>query len=434
MDDAAGTVVGSRSHYLRAVAERERLEQVLHLIAGSDRLASPETAARTLAESVSLLTHAALVVVSVPDLLDAPIVRADRPSDTPWTALVERFAGDPEAPVQRYVRDVTSAAAPSGLAALAYDAAGLRSLLVVRVVAPGGGALGTLLVGHRRAGALSARQIGLVESLVAHLGQDLEASGALRAQTRIATALQESLLPPVLPHIDGLDLATRYRPSGHGNLVGGDFYDVFGDGHGSWFVLLGDASGIGPEAAGLAGIARYTARALADAALGPGEILEAMNRAVLRAAADERFCTAVLAELVRGPGGSFRATIASAGHPPALVLSADGEVTAATASTGTALGILAQARIGEATTVLSAGESLVLYTDGVIEARDEAGGELGEGGLRRLLGSAGQRSAEGLARRIERAALDHRAAERRDDVAVAVVRVRPNADAATAAP
>ena len=97
-----------------------------------------------------------------------------------------------------------------------------------------------------------------------------EPSGQLFAErSRVASALSESLLPPLLPTMPGLHAAARYRPSsadmtGRSNLVGGDFYDLFEMGDGRFALLLGDVSGVGPEAAALTGVARYTVRAVAD--------------------------------------------------------------------------------------------------------------------------------------------------------------------------
>lgn len=244
----------------------------------------------------------------------------------------------------------------------------------------------------------------------------------MREQTRIATALQETLLPPVLPVVEGVDLAAQYRPSGSGNLVGGDFYDVFGDGGDGWYVLLGDASGIGPEAAGLAGVARYTARALAQSSSGPVDMLARLNDALLRAAPEDRFCTAVMAHLRPSATGGIHVDLASAGHPPPLLQRARGGTGPAMDGTGVVLGLLPDASFGEGRLVLEPGDALVCYTDGVIEARTRGGAVFGEHRLARVLRDARGRSATGIARRIERAVVDYRSPGDHDDVAVVVIR------------
>jgi serine phosphatase RsbU (regulator of sigma subunit) len=304
------------------------------------------------------------------------------------------------------------------------DGRALRSLSAVPICGQAG-VRGVLVLAHHRARAFSERQLGLVGALVEHLGRALDNGEAAREQARVATALQETLLPPLLPVVPGVDLAARYRPSGSGNLVGGDFYDVFGDGEGGWYVLLGDASGIGPEAAGLAGVARYTARALAETGPGPGEMLAHLNRALLRAAPDDRFCTAVLAHLRPDDTGGLDVTLASAGHPPPFLQRADGSTAPAIGTTGLVLGVLPDAAVGETVPRLVPGEAIVCYTDGVIEAHGHDGQLFGEDRLVRLVSEARGRSAAGIARRIERAVVDYRAPDDHDDLAVVVIRSCP---------
>jgi sigma-B regulation protein RsbU (phosphoserine phosphatase) len=228
----------------------------------------------------------------------------------------------------------------------------------------------------------------------------------------------------LLPTIPGVEICARYRPSGLGNLVGGDFYDIFPNGNGGWVLLVGDACGIGPEAAGLAGIARYTARALAETSVAPAAMLGHLNRALLRAAPDDRFCTAVILGFEMGADG-LAADFASAGHPAVYKIAADGSVSVASESTGMILGVVEDASVGEASLELSPGEALVLYTDGVTEARNDAGEQFGDERLVAVLEEAVGRSAEGIARRVELAVIDHRGPRNSDDVAIVVLRVAP---------
>ncbi len=419
-----------RSRALAAIAERDRLERVLSLLASGAPSADLDELARTVAAATAAIAGARLACVVLPERLTRPVVGGP---DAEWLGDIDATRLAVLAPALDgqlvHVADTAdldpAAAAHQRLVTL--DGRELRSLLALPIGE--GTPIGAVLIAHHRARAFSPRQVALAKGLMRHLAQLLVMGDAVAEQTRIATALQQTLLPPVLPAIPGVDLAARYRPSGSGNLVGGDFYDIFFDPAGEWYVLLGDSSGIGPEAAGLAGIARYTARALADQSPSPTEVLDQMNLAVLRAASEGRFCTAVLARcrLELAHPARLRVELGSAGHPPAWVLRSSGEAAPATSATGTILGIMADAPVGEANLELGAGDALVFYTDGIIEARDGRGEPFGEARALATLAGAAGRSAEGIARRLERAVLDHRAPQDRDDMAIVVVRLRAEA-------
>jgi serine phosphatase RsbU (regulator of sigma subunit) len=427
-DDAPG-----RSRLLSATAERDRLERVLGLLPQALEVGSPQGVADVLVQGACLLANARLGWVLLPDSAQALLCGPDAASVGPevepgrWPVVAAALGG-----VAVHVPDLLelgptgSWPTPDASQPRVFTADGreLRSLSALPVSGDGG-VRGVLVLAHHRAHAFSERRLALVAALADHLGQVLDVVETVREQTRVAAALQETLLPPVLPDVEGVELAARYRPSGSGNLVGGDFYDVFADGSGGWYMLLGDASGIGPEAAGLAGVARYTARALAESASGPKEMLAHLNRALLRAAPEDRFCTAVLAHLRSTPDGALGVALTSAGHPPPLVQRAGGAIEPAMSATGLVLGILPDASIGEAGLLLEPGDALVCYTDGVIEAHARDGGQFGEERLAHVLADARGRSAAGIARRVERAVVDYRSPDDHDDLAVVVVRCRP---------
>ncbi len=426
-----------RSRLLHATAERDRLERVLRLLPHALADVSPRRVADVLGEAACLLSHARVSWVVMPESL--PVAALGGPDAGSvgqgahpgrWPMVTTALGGVPVHVPDLLALGATGwwAAAPGGSQPRVVTADGreLRSLSALPICGDDG-VHGVLVLGHHRARAFSERRLALVAALTDHLGRVLDVCETVREQTRVAEALQETLLPPVLPVVEGVELAARYRPSGSGNLVGGDFYDVFADGAGGWYMLLGDASGIGPEAAGLAGVARYTARALAESAEGPGEMLAHLNRALLRAAPEDRFCTAVLAHLHPVARGALEIRLTAAGHPSPLLQRADGTVKQAMSSTGLVLGILPDASIGEAALVLGPGDALVCYTDGVVEAHAQDGAQFGEVRLARVLADALGRSAVGVARRVERVVVDYRSPEDHDDLAIVVVRCPPRA-------
>lgn len=194
-------------------------------------------------------------------------------------------------------------------------------------------------------------------------------------RARLAAALsvlQRSLLPPALPRVPGLETAVYYHTASAEQL-GGDFYDLVPVDGERWAFFLGDVCGKGPEAASLTSLARYTLRAAALHDPEPAAALATLNSVLYQrytAHGDLRYCTCVFG-LVEPAAQSRRAVIrfACGGHPPALVLRADGRAEYLATPGGALIGVVPSARIATAETVLHEGETLLLYTDGLTEAR-----------------------------------------------------------------
>ncbi|MBB6417824.1 PP2C family protein-serine/threonine phosphatase [Streptomyces sp. AK010] len=200
-----------------------------------------------------------------------------------------------------------------------------------------------------------------------------------------ASTLQRTLLPPALPVVPGLELACHYRTASTHD-VGGDFYDVFPLTGGRWAFVLGDVCGKGPEAATVTALARHTLRTAAQINANPVTVLSALNTMLLTdVTAGRRFCTVLFGLLEPYEDGGFTVTVATGGHPPAYHVRADGSGAIGVRSVhpkgGMLVGAFPQAPFSQTTFSLTAGESLFLYTDGLIEARTTEGAMLGEDGL-----------------------------------------------------
>ena len=303
----------------------------------------------------------------------------------------------------------------------------LRSWVIAPVRGRERAPSGRLLVGDPKVRAFDEHHEQVVDGLARQLGLLLENQRLLDEQGRIAAGLQETLLPPVLPAIDGLEIAVRYRPAGDVAVVGGDFYDVFPSADGTWMVVLGDVCGVGPEAAAVTGVARYSLRAVARQDPSPSRSLHAVNDAIATRRADSRFCTAVVLAFRAGGGPDERdiaITWSNAGHPAPVLLRDDGRVHLLDARLGPLLGVIPDAEYLDDKIVLGPGDALILYTDGVIEARDD-GEQFGEARLLDLAATCAGRTADGIARRIELAVIDHLQAVPDDDVAIVVIRAVP---------
>ncbi|MFI6334906.1 PP2C family protein-serine/threonine phosphatase [Streptomyces sp. NPDC050535] len=200
-----------------------------------------------------------------------------------------------------------------------------------------------------------------------------------------ASTLQRTLLPPALPVVPGLELACHYATASPQD-VGGDFYDVFSLDGKRWAFFLGDVCGKGPEAAAVTSLTRYTLRAAAQIDPDPEKVLTSLNRALLLdPAVGTRFCTAVFGILEPHEKQGFTVTVATGGHPPAYHLRGQGAVETVQPRGGMLIGALAEARFASHTFHLAPGDGLLLYTDGLTEARTANGKMIGEEGLTGLL-------------------------------------------------
>ena len=237
-----------------------------------------------------------------------------------------------------------------------------------------------------------------------------------RRTASIAHTLQAALLPPRLPQTGTLETAAWHRPSARGQEIGGDFYDLFQSAPEVWDGVIGDVCGKGPAAASLTGLARHTLRAVAGESANPSEVLRRLNQAVIEQGDPSRFLTASYARLTAGNGGHAVA-VCNGGHPPPLVIRADGEVDIA-GPPGMLLGVFDKPSLTDHKLVLAAGEALVFYTDGLVDV--EEGGD-GFGWLREALHGCAGKTAESIADRV-RVEAGPRAAYLDDDQAVLVLR------------
>ncbi|MEF9906998.1 PP2C family protein-serine/threonine phosphatase [Streptomyces sp. P9-A2] len=203
-----------------------------------------------------------------------------------------------------------------------------------------------------------------------------------RLQEALAV-LQQSLLPAELPTVPGLETGSHYHTASP-DLLGGDFYDLFPLGADRWAFFLGDVCGKGPQAAAVTSLARYTLRAAALHDPDPVTVLTTLNTVLHEryTGDDPRYCTAVFGVLHPG-SGHVGVHLASGGHPSALIQRADGTAHYLPTPDGMLIGALPRAQFTPARTRLSPRDTLLLYTDGLTEARTGPERELyGEDALR----------------------------------------------------
>ena len=317
------------------------------------------------------------------------------------------------------------------LSSIATDDAHLEELraLAIRscVIAPmsaGGAVVGALvLVNHEGSRAFDDEDLAVAVELAQRAALAIENARLAEERTRVADALQRELLPPSLPRMPGWQVATMYEPAGEINQVGGDFYEVFPVDDG-WAVVLGDVSGKGAAAAALTAEARHTIRTAGVLSDDPRRGFYLLDEN-LRERDDAALCSAAMVVVPADPTRSSEVTVYLAGHPHPMLMRG-GEATPV-GNPGPMLGVVDDPVWDGVTVSVEPGDQLVLYTDGVIEARGRDGERFGEERLRD--GLAGSTTPDSAVEQV-RGALDGFGAEgRQDDAAVVVVRRRPAAGA-----
>jgi len=263
--------------------------------------------------------------------------------------------------------------------------------------------------------------VAAAAAMVARVASSIANMRLSDEQRRLATALQASLLPAHLPAIPGVEVAVRYWAAGEGLDVGGDFYDVFAIDESRWAVVIGDVCGKGPAAAALTGMARHTIAAAAWHGDDPITVLSALDRS-MKTRNTSDFCTAVYGTLSRsGPGFEF--TFACAGHPRPIIVRRDGSWSVA-GTYGSLLGFGDCFDVTPTTAELSAGDVVVLYTDGITDVRPPHDLTEPELAVRAMEAASTATSADDIAERIEHG-LDELLPRhlRQDDVALLVLRI-----------
>ena len=463
----------------RDVTERKQEEEALH-----QRVAFLSQAGELLGSSLDFETTARNVAnLAVPQFADWCIVyviqrggsiqRAAVEHSNPAVAEVarlirEEFVLNLSAPqgVSKVLRtgrpELHQEASPSLLAADVYDSEkleellrplGIKSWMCVPLIARGR-ILGAISFFTAESGRTYGREdLALAEDLARRASAAVDNARLYEERSHIARTLQHSLLPPQLPDIEGIEIAARYRPTGEGNEVGGDFYDVFETAEGDWAIVMGDVCGKGADAAALTGLSRHTIRTAAMQERKPSRVLEMLNDAIVLQDTG-RFCTVAYARLepagnraagrLRGDrleagmlGQLLRAqlvpeswiaphaklTVSCGGHPLPLVLRSGGPVVAV-GRPGTLLGIYPDPNLTDQEIYLGMGDAVVLYTDGVSEEPiPSVDGE--EGRLAAVLRQCIGMDASAMAERIERAAVEWQRGGARDDMAILVVRIVP---------
>jgi serine phosphatase RsbU (regulator of sigma subunit)/anti-sigma regulatory factor (Ser/Thr protein kinase) len=280
-----------------------------------------------------------------------------------------------------------------------------------------GARLGTLAIGKHAKHRHDADEVAVLEDVARRAALAIDNARIHDERRKVARTLQASLLPPALPHVEGVGFAAEYVPTG--SEVGGDFYDVVPAGDDRWLVVVGDVSGKGVQAATVTGLVRDVIRILVDDGKPMTEILCRVNKTLVQRGGG-RYCTLAMASVRREADGTLVVCLHLAGHDRAVLVRADGK-TSFVGEGGTALGLLETISSPDTEVRLGPGDSLIFYTDGVTERR--RGRELfGTGRLRDAAGPLAGYPADVMAARLRSITINFSVEEPRDDIAILVLR------------
>ena len=402
--DDTGAVAGVldiAAETTRQVIDRRRLELLARL---TDALRDLSDPAQVPAAALPLLRSAPA------DLPEVDVLTAGR-TPAPGPAM----AGRPPAAVHRSrAEDVVLEAGPTGTVAIVPLDSGSR--------APEALVLSARLSEHL---APDESYLRFLQLLGATLSTALSAAEARRAEHQVALAdrsmseaLQRSLLTePVQPA--GIEVVARYAPAAQEAKVGGDWYDAFNTGDGRTCLVVGDVTGHDQHAAALMGQVRNVLRGIAyTTAAPPAAVLAALDTA-LRGLGVHVLTTAVVAVVDGATPAPRTLRWSAAGHPPPLLIDPDGAAKLLDTRPDLLLGVDVNTARHDHTIHLSAGTTVLFYTDGLVERRG-AGLDTGLGWLVDVAAERPWRSLDELCDELV-----HRTAEHAtDDIALLAIRIR----------
>jgi len=292
------------------------------------------------------------------------------------------------------------------------DAVGICSVMIVPM-RTASRVLGTLtFVSSSPTRIFDDADVAFAEELGRRAAVALEHAWLYGERSHIAATLQQSLLPADPPDTPGWRIATLYLPAGDGIEAGGDFYDVVRTDRG-WMAFVGDVCGKGAEAAALTALCRYTLRSAAKLGLAAQAALAHLNHALIDGDG-LLLCTVVALEF----DAAGNCAVANAGHPRALLVR-DGEPSAIERA-GPMLGIDVEDHWPREAFVLGPHDTFVLYTDGVLDAADEAGERFGEARTEAAVAGEGL-TADGRLRALVSQIEAFQTGAQRDDAAALVI-------------
>lgn len=305
-----------------------------------------------------------------------------------------------------------------GMGGVAGSAAsqGLGSLLAVPLLARGR-PIGVLMVLATQPSAFGDEDLNMLQTFASQAALAIDTARLYSREHEVAHVLQQSILPKALPSIPEVDAASVYAPAGGDVDIGGDYYDLFRAKDGAIWLAIADVCGKGVQAATKTSMIKYALRAFVAAGMSPAAVVAELNRMKAESGDPSDIVTLWVGRYVPDED---RLVWADGGHPAAVLLRSDGSREALEA-TGPLLGAIPDVEFGEREVAFRAGDKVLLYTDGVTEARQ---GNTFFGEQRVMSALSVGRSVSEDARILVEDVRTFVNAELRDDVAILVVQAR----------
>lgn len=269
----------------------------------------------------------------------------------------------------------------------------------------------------------ASKEVALREALAESEHRLAAMTSAHDIAVQLARTLQDSLLPPHLPGVPGVQVAARYMAAGTVEVVG-DFYDLFHVVGGWWCAVIGDVCGHGVEAAKVTALARYTLRADANLYEQPSRVLDNLDRALkAQNGVNGRYLTAAYATF-RVTDTGIDGRLCLAGHPHPVIRRADGTVTRIGTS-GTLLGVMSRVTLTDVDFHLDPGDLLLFYTDGLTERFSATGVQFSENDLSHAVAASGNATAYDTITHIVATVDAYKQGGTADDTALLAIQVNP---------
>ena len=374
-------------HERDALRDAESGRERLSLLSEVTRLLSSSLEPTTVIQRTMSLVEGRLAdscSVQVPG--ESGLVRLDVPESGPaWSARsgqrgYDVLSYDSDAPAAVAFRTGRTQLAPLNDNERGNEPSGVSTGLSVPLTA-NGEVIGVMTFVDGPGRLFEADDVSLATEVASRAGVALSNATRFQREHVVADVLQRAVLPDSLPEVEGLLLDAEYRAGVAGTYAGGDWYDVFELSSDLVFFSVGDVMGKGAPAAALMGQVRSAIRAYAVSGLTPTEVLSSLDR-LFDTLIEDRVVTAVVGTITPSTG---RVVLSNAGHPPPLVVRADGSATFCPMERTLLIAAgLSGAPRPRDEVVLDRGDSLIMYSDGLIERR----GELITDGMERLANTA----------------------------------------------